>query len=143
MPKLLLFAPCERVLVDQSTNTTSLIGILQEIHFKWPPGAPLQSNALLPLVWSIISLWQEEEQADAGVEFEQRLTLENIAGQTLFSNDVKWTFSRPSHRIVATVPGLPVSARKLTLKLYYRVIGARDWHEAGAFPMDIVQEMMP
>ena len=142
MPKLLLFAPCEKVLTDQQTNTVSLIGILQEIHFRWPPGTPIQPNALLPINWSVIAVWQEEEQADAGVEFEQRLTLENPAGTMLFSNDVKWTFDTPSHRIVATIPGLPISWRKLTLKLFYRVVAARDWHEAASFPMAIVQELI-
>jgi hypothetical protein len=142
MPNLLLFAPCEKVLVDQQTNTVSLIGILQELHFKWPPGTPIQANALLPLTWSIITLWQEEEQADAAVEFEQRLMLENAAGTSLFSNDVRWTFTRPSHRIVATIPGMPISWRRLTLKLSYHVAGTRDWHEAAAFPMEIVQELL-
>src|SRR5579863_1752666 len=142
MPKLLLFAPCEKVLVDELTRTTSLIGVLQELHYKVPPGTPIQPNALLPLNWQVISLWQEEEPADAGVEFEQRLVLENTAGQALFANEVKWRFTRPSHRMVANVPGLPIGSRKLMLRLSYRVPPSRDWIEAGSFPIELMQDVI-
>jgi hypothetical protein len=143
MPKLLLFAPCEKVLVDEATHTTSLIVVLQEIHYKLPPGTPaLQPNAALPLQWSIVSLWQEEDPADAGVEFEQRIVLENNAGVALVTTDVKWKFTRPNHRIVANVPGLPLGSRKLLIKLSYRVPPSRDWIEAASFPLEVFQDVV-
>lgn len=142
MPKLLLFAPCEKVLVDEKSHTTSLIVILQEIHYKVPPGTQLQPNALLSMNWSVVSLWQEEEPADAGVEFEQRVVLENSAGTALIANEVKWKFEKPSHRIVGNVPGIPVGTRRLMLKLSFRVVMSRDWHEVAAFPIELMQEVL-
>ena len=141
MPKLLIFAPCEKVLVDEVTKTVTLIGVLQELHYKVPPGTVMQPNSLLPLNWQVISLWQEEEQADAGVEFEQRLVLENSAGQALFTNEVKWRFTRPSQRMVANVPGFPIGSRKLMLKLFYRVPPSH-WIEVASFPIELMQEVI-
>jgi hypothetical protein len=141
MPKLLIFAPCEKVLVDELTHTVTLIGVLQELHYKVPPGTSMQPNSLLPLSWQVISLWQEEDPADAGVEFEQRLALENNAGQVLFANEVKWRFTRPSQRMVANVPGLPIGFRKLTLRLSYRVPPSH-WIEAATFPIELMQDVI-
>jgi hypothetical protein len=142
MPKLLIFAPCEKVLVDELTHTVTLIGVLQEIHYKLPPGtAAPQPNSLLPLNWQIISLWQEEDPADAGVEFEQRVVLENSAGQVLFANEVKWRFTRPSQRMVANVPGLPIGSRRLMLRLFYRVPPSQ-WLEAASFPIELMQDVI-
>jgi len=142
MPKLLLFAPCEKLLIDEQTHTVSLIVVLQEIHYKVPPGAQIQPNALLPMNWSVISLWHEEEPQDSGVEFEQRLVLENSAGTTLFANEVKWKFEKPSHRIVGNVPGIPIGSRRLTLRLFYRVAMSRDWHEIATFPLELMQDVL-
>ena len=142
MPKLLLFAPCEKVLIDEQTRTVSLIVILQEIHYKLPPGTQIQPNALLPMNWSVISLWQEEEPQDSGVEFEQRLVLENNAGAALFANEVKWKFEKPSRRIVGNVPGIPIGSRRLMLRLYYRVTLSRDWHEIASYPIELLQDVL-
>lgn len=142
MPSLLLFAPCEKLLVDEQSHSTSLIGILQEIHYKLPPGAQLQPNALLPMNWSVVSIWQEEEPADSGVEFEQRIVLENTGGKIFLENTVKWKFEKPSHRIVGNVPGLPIGSRKLTLKLSYRASLSRDWHEVASFPLELMQDVL-
>jgi hypothetical protein len=141
MPKLLIFAACEKVLLDQNTNSISLIALLQEVHFKVPQGAPLVPNASLPMQWAAISVWQEETPADSGVEFEQRVALENAAGQLLLENVAKWHFEKSSHRIVANVLGLPI-ARKLALSLTYRVAGMRDWLPAASFPIEVLQDVL-
>ncbi len=98
-------------------------------------------NVSLPMQWSAISLWQEETPADVGVEFEQRVALENTAGQVLLENVTKWQFEKPSHRIVANILGLPI-ARKLTLSLSYRVTGMADWLPAGSFPIELLQDVL-
>ncbi len=142
MPKLLLFAPCEKAIVDEVSHTTSLIAIMQEIHYKVAPGAPSPPpNAALPMHWSVVSLWQEEESADAGVEFEQRIVLENNAGAVLLSNEAKFKFDQPNHRIVASIVGFPLGYRKLALNLFYRVPPARDWIRVSTFPLSLQQDV--
>jgi hypothetical protein len=140
MPKLLIFAACEKVLVDGQTNSVSLIALLQELHWKLPPGTPMPQNFTLPVQWSALSLWTEEA-ADAGVDYEQQVTLENPAGQVLIQNVARWRFMQPSHRVIAQVLGLPVF-RSLSLKLAYRVVGARDWIPIASFPITLVQDIL-
>ncbi len=143
MPKLLLFAPCEKVLIDETSKTISLIVILQEIHYKLPPGTSLQPSAAIPMNWSVVSLWQQEEPADFGVAFEQRLVVENGTGAMVMANESKWTFElNRNHRIIANVPVVPVGSRKLTLKLLYRVAGSRDWLPAAEFPIELHQDVL-
>ncbi|MDO8434587.1 MAG: hypothetical protein Q7S58_19495 [Candidatus Binatus sp.] len=140
MPKLLIFAPCEKVLIDQTTNSLSLIAVLQEVHYKLPPGSAVPPNFSLPIAWSALSLWQEES-ADAGVIFEQRITVENRAGSTLLENVAQWEFTQPNHRIVASVLGLPVYD-KLSLNLFFRVVGSRDWHNVASFPISLIKDVL-
>jgi hypothetical protein len=143
MPKLLLFAPCEKVLVDEASHSTSLIGVLQEVHYKIPPGTTVQkNNAMLPLTWSAVSIWQEEEPADAGVEFIQELVIENSAGAPLLSSQVKWTFTQTNHRIVANIVGMPISSRKLMLKLYYRIPPTNIPTQVATFPLEVMQDVL-
>jgi hypothetical protein len=141
MPKLLIFAPCEKVLIDQSSNSVSLIAILQEVHYKLPQGVTAEPNSSLPIQWAAMSLWQEETPADVGVEFEQRVALENVAGQVLLENVTKWQFKKANHRIVARILGLPI-ARKLILSLSYRVTGMRDWLPAASFQIELLQDVL-
>lgn len=140
MPKLLLFAPCERVLVDQQSNGVTLIALLQEVHYKVPPGAPLPPNFGLPLSWSVLSLWQEET-VDSGIQFEQKLVLENAAGITSIENVTQWQFTASSHRIISNIMGLPVS-RRLNLHLFYRIAGALDWVEVATYPIEMIKDVL-
>ncbi|HUN56479.1 MAG TPA: hypothetical protein VMU41_00050 [Candidatus Binataceae bacterium] len=141
MPKLLLFVPCDKVIVDETTHSISIVDVLQELHYKLPPGVSVQPKSLLPVKWAALSLWQEEEPADSGLEFEQRLSVENQSGDVLLLNETKWKFEKPNHRIVANAMGLPV-ARRLVLKLSYRVIGMPNWLPAGSFPIELFQDVL-
>jgi hypothetical protein len=114
---------------------------LQEVHYKLPPGVTLQPNSAIPLKWNTVSLWHEEEPADGGLTFEQRLSIENQNGDVLLTNEMRWKFEKPNHRIVASVVGLPIS-RKLILKLSYRVTGAPNWLPAGSFPIELFQDVL-
>jgi hypothetical protein len=138
MPKLILFAACEKVLIDQATNGVTLISLLEEIHFKLPTGMALPPNMALPTQWAALTVWQEES-ADAGIEFEQKVTLEDATGRTLLENTAKFQFQQSRHRVVAAVAGIPYS-RKLLLNLFYRTSGVPDWRHAASYPIEIVQE---
>ena len=45
MPKLLLFAACEKTIIDQQTGVVSLLSLLQNINVPMIPGAPVPANA--------------------------------------------------------------------------------------------------
>jgi len=140
MPKLLIFAACEKVLVDQATKSVSLIALLQEVHYKVPPGVSVAQGFSLPMQWAALSLWQEEA-SDGGIDFEQKIVLEDATGVTLFENVTTWRFTGTNHRIIANVMGLPVS-RRLGLNLFYRVAGVLDWILAASYPIELKQDVL-
>ena|SRR5579871_3094634 len=142
MPKLLLFAPCEKLLIDEQTKTISLIVILQEIHYKIPPGTQIQPGAMLPMQWSIVTLWREEEPQDSHVEFEQQLLIEGSGGDILSTNEARFKFTAPSHRMIAHVPGIPLGSRKINVRLAYRVAGVKDWIPLASYPIELMQDVI-
>ena len=70
MPKMVILAVCEKVLVERS-GLPSLINVFQRMNIQLQD-APLPENAISPTRWSIFTLWQHEPH-ELGVEFVQKL----------------------------------------------------------------------
>jgi hypothetical protein len=141
MPKLLLFAPCEKAIIDGPSNMLSLIGVLHEIHYKLPPGTTVPPNFAVPMQWAVVALWQEEK-SDAGIEYEQQVNLEDATGQLLMHAETRWKFDKGEfQRNIANVTGLPIS-RILTLALNYRVAGHQHWTRVTSFPICCSQDVL-
>jgi len=72
MPKLVILAVCEKVLVERS-GLPSLINIFQRMNVNLQD-APLPENAISPARWAIFSLWQHDP-SEFGVQFVQKLAV--------------------------------------------------------------------
>jgi hypothetical protein len=70
MPKLVILAACERVIVDRIASLPSLINIFQRMNIQLQD-APLPENAISPSRWAIFALWQHTLE-ERGVVFTQR-----------------------------------------------------------------------
>jgi hypothetical protein len=70
MPKLMMLAACERVIVDRVTSLPSLINIFQRMDIQ-RQDAPLPENAVAPTRWAIFTLWQHSPE-EKGIEYTQR-----------------------------------------------------------------------
>lgn len=79
MPKLLVLAACERVLVDRAGSLPSLINIFQRMNIQ-VQDAPLPENAVSPARWAIFALWQHTPE-EKDIEFTQRTQVLSPAGQ--------------------------------------------------------------
>jgi hypothetical protein len=84
MPRLLIFAPCEKVIIGQGDNSVSLIGIIQnvQVNQKLDGTAKIPPDTLQPTPWTILSLWQKES-ADEGIVYTQRVALISRTGKTV------------------------------------------------------------
>jgi hypothetical protein len=132
MPKLLLFAPCERVAIDLQNNPT-LISVLQE----WTSDAkePIPANALAVQRWDIFALWYRTE-GDEGKEFVQTCELKGPSGQTTLSAQISFRMTELTHRNIVNVMGLPVNPGQYELKLYLAETGAeKERQQVAAFPL--------
>lgn len=136
MPNLLVFAPCERVIIEQGTNTVSLIGLLQGMSVEVP--ADLPKDALAPQQWFAFALWQREE-TDHGRRFQQRVTLESPGGRHVIDVLTDFEMSKDFHRNIGAIPGFPISESGVyTLRLAFREMSTETWTTAGAFPIPLI-----
>jgi hypothetical protein len=70
MPKLIILAACERVLIDRVSALPSLINIFQRMNIQLQD-APLPENAVSPARWAIFALWRHSPE-ERNIEFTQR-----------------------------------------------------------------------
>ena len=139
MPRLLLFAGCEKAIVDQRTNVVSLMSLVHEINVQIPPGAPPPpSSAIIPMQWTIVSIFLAEP-GDGGKQFESRATLTKLDGTELFTTPVSLFTIQDQHRIFSQVNGMPIgNAGPLLVKCYLRESGVNEWREiAKGYPIVI------
>lgn len=138
--RLLLFAACEKVIVDQQSNVISLMSILQNINVQIPPSAPLPPlNAVIPMQWTAVSVFLPDPN-DVGKQFEQRCILFNSQNAVLVQTPAApFTMTNEQHRILNQVNGIPIgNAGRLTLKCFLREKGTNAWQEMGdGFPIGV------
>jgi len=138
MPKLLVFAPCEKVIVGQGDNSVSLIGLLENVHVL--PGGfptpPLPPNPTAPGRWFAFCLWEASAE-DKGVEYEQRIAVLDPNGKGRVESIVLFSMTKPRHRVVLEAPGFPIiPAGTYNVKLWLRKKGESDWgQELASYPV--------
>jgi hypothetical protein len=138
MPRLLLFAPCEKVIFDKDANTVSLITILQDIAISVPSDVQIPEDAQAPMVWHALSMWYDESGGD-GRQYEQKIELCGPDGKILTSTISQFTMSLSSNRINARFVGFPVGqfgqyALKLSLRENKE---GEEGVEVASFPLTV------
>src|SRR5260370_41113775 len=92
MPNLLLFAPCEKAIVDRN-GALSLVSIIGKLTLNVPANAPQPpANSIMPMTWAIVSIWQLSSDWDFDRPFEQRGTLVSEAGVPLINSLAEFKF---------------------------------------------------
>jgi hypothetical protein len=63
MLKLIMFAPCEKVIVNKSDNTTPLITLLERVSIVISESVEgkLPADAAIPFRWTAFALLRSEE----------------------------------------------------------------------------------
>jgi hypothetical protein len=115
MPKLLLFAPCEKVAHDQGNNP-----VLVSVLIEWtvaPATKAMPENAIIPKEWVIFTLWYRLPE-DEGREFIQTCELKAPTGRILLSGSITFRMTTIAHRNTMNVAGLPVTPGQYELSVY-------------------------
>jgi hypothetical protein len=139
MPKLLIFAPCEKAIISQE-NTVSMITILEELKVQVPRDQPIPSNSAFPMQWAILTLWQQQE-GDEDKEFEERCDLLSEEGKNLIT--AKLTFRLPKRlgRVLMNMVGFPIEPGQCRIKMYLREIEpSSEWKEIAEYPLKLQVE---
>ena len=138
MPKLLTFAPCEKVLIDQNNNP-SMISIFQELHVEVTP-ADLPEGSAIPIRWDVFTLWLREV-SDAGKRFEQVCELLTPDGKKAAGGSISFEMTKDTQRNVMTLMGFPLipSGGQYLLRLSLREAGEdRERRDLAVFPITLI-----
>jgi len=140
MPRLVIFAACEKVIIGQGDNSLSLIGILHSLQLNVPmeTGRPeIPESAVMPVTWSMFTMWQREPQ-DEGISYTQRVSLLSPQGKPLVESITPFEMEKDFHRISNTIVGFPIGADGAhVLKLSIRRAASDVWDDVSTFPINI------
>ena len=141
MPKLMLFAPCERVIVEEGSNTVSLISLIQMLTASVPKGVDPKAIALQR--WSVLTIW-ERESSDESKHFEQRIVVRDPNGSTALEALAEFKVTRDFHRNIAMIEGFPLAVPgRYVLVLSLRETGQHDWAVLADYPMTLKHATTP
>jgi hypothetical protein len=142
MPKILLFAPCEKIIIDGVTNNVTLISLLQRVIYRIKTNVQIGPNAAVPIQWDTLAMWQREE-GDEGTTFNQRIELRSASNQVLIDRQSPFRFETRFARVITRAQGFPIGTPGfLSLVLSYKRPES-EWIEVGNFPLELIAETVP
>jgi len=139
MPRLLIFAPCERVILAND-QTISLITLVETLQLQIAPDQEIPEGADLaaPFAWQAISLWTKDADDPPDLAFDQKIQLQMPDG-TVFVEltlTTQFTPDKKNGRAIFKVLGFPIvrESGSADVKLFARFQG-KEWLEAASFPI--------
>jgi hypothetical protein len=136
MPRLLLFAPCERVIFGHGDKSASLIIILQQLQIQ----SEIPKDAMLIINFSVFSQWYRSS-GDEGKIFEQRVALVSGNEKPILENITAFQMTEKLHRIAANFSRFPtLEAGEYDLTLSIRPQGESQWSQpVASYPITMVK----
>ena len=140
MPKLLLFIPSQKTILDQRDNSFTLISTIENITAQITEGE-MPSNAALPLSWEISTVWYQIPE-DQGKTFEQRVELIGPNGASLMEVQATFQMGFRTQRNLGVVPGFPVGqSGEHQLRLSLREANSlQNWTTVAEYPILITHQ---
>ena len=136
MPKLLMFVPCDRVIVDNE-GVISLISLIEKVQLAIPANIEIPDKATLPHRWTIVSIWRRDPD-DIQQAYEQQVEIFGEDGRALIvtSGVTAVEFSMPLHRSFFHLTQMPMTEGNLVLAISLRKTG-EEWQRIAEFPLDV------
>ena len=139
MPRLLVFVPCEKIILDDRGNA-SLVILLQGVGVQLGKEETIQKNAITPKEWAVFTLWEPIPE-DRGKMFDQVIQLLWPDGNEFSRSKLPFRVQEGrTHQNSANIIGFPVGqAGKLTLNMWLE----EDSHKVGevySYPLSVSHE---
>src|SRR5260370_21012886 len=139
MIRLLLFVPCEKVILAEG-GQTSMIGVIEMVRVN-VGNTPLPPDALIPFKWSFLTLWYRDEDVEQPILYQEQIRLIRPDGtEAAFAGDAEFEVNNQfrNFRQYGDVPVLPAGMEgEYLLKLSLRRSGEEQWQEGSTFPIVI------
>ena len=144
MPKLIIFAACEKVIVDSTDNTISLMTLLGDIQVWVIPGTPVPKGTEAPMHWAAFALWQRDSD-DEGKTYQSRCALISASGDLLVESVAPaFEMTRVGHNNTHKFSSFPVwESGKCWLKLWLREAEGTQWAEVASYPIGVIHISPP
>lgn len=134
MLKLLIFAPCERVILGDD-KLISMVALLESVNLETT--ADLPADALFPMSWGVLGMWQRTVELQEPVKYEQKIELYRPDGERAGGSHVEFTVNSEmvNYRNIAKFTTFPVGiAGECKLKLSLRESGEQnEWREVAEY----------
>jgi hypothetical protein len=144
--KNVIIAPCEKVIVDKSSGTPSLITIMQNINVQVPVGQEIPSDAVVPREWFIFTQWLIEEN-DYGKTFVQKAMVILPDGTSFGQGStIPFTLGNRDHRIaqnVVTLVGMPIGQLGPLIARVWLEENGNKVTDISEYPLKVVQSEVP
>lgn len=135
MPKLLLFAPCDRVIVSQN-QVMSLINIIQGMELGLGASATLGEGLVVPVPWTAAALWQRHSD-EVDKVFEQKVEVVSPDSMRVEVGSLEFTFTQGIHRTLQNAQGFLISGEgeyNVVLSIREKA-DTKRWQRAASFPV--------
>jgi hypothetical protein len=107
MPKLLIFAPCERVIIDDQ-KIASLITLMQSVTTSAPANIQISQDTVAAQNWSIFTLWMPQTE-DINKDFVQVTQVLWPDGNEFNKHTQPIRFEKgKTHQVALKVMGFPI-----------------------------------
>ncbi len=131
MPRLLLFAPCSKIIVSADDQTVTLVALVDGVNA--PAG-----DAVAVLAWEHLTVWQTAP-GDEGQQFEQRLEI--VRPDRKVAAEVRQEFAMAARtlRVRGSVAGFPSEIEgEYALRLSVRnVLDGDAWERVMEYPVTV------
>ena len=135
MLELLLFAPCRIAVQDSTTNTMSVISVLEDLNIPVNLETPPTKGTVFPVDWNVVSLWRNVEEG-VGDDYEQNIELVAPSGAVLMTAPTSFQMKQRAHRIIAQIAAFPAwEAGEFTLRVSLRKKGDERWQLMAKYPL--------
>jgi hypothetical protein len=143
MIKLVLLAPCEKLIVGQDNNS-SLITVLEYVQVNGQIGEDLPPNAALPYKWTAIALWHRTETLDEPIRFDSKFEVQSPSGNVFLTGAATFVVDNTHVNFRNTVefPVIPIAENGTHwLKLSFKRSDDAEYTLAGEYPIDIIHAL--
>src|SRR6266568_2429960 len=138
MPKLLLFVPCERVILGQGDNSVSLIVLIQKLQLN-QVAPKIDENTTMFARIHLFTEWQKAPN-DQGKVFEQRFTFGTSGNKPNVEALMEFTISERTHRTIGLIEMLPfLPAGEYEFGLWLCEKGEAKWPDTpvATYPVEL------
>jgi hypothetical protein len=115
MPQLLVFVPCEKVIISKDENNPTLIAVMQQVGAEFEliettskPTSDKEQSILLPMRWSIFTMWRAVA-GDADKTFTQVIKVLSPDGKARLTHSGDFTLEKTTHRITLNIQSIPAA----------------------------------